>query len=322
MTSRTRYSLFVLIFVAALLLVACGGGTPAVEEPAEESGTEPVSLTLYLGFRPDVQFAPYYVAVSKGFFADQGLDVTLQHESESTMARLVATNEAQFAVVSGEQVLLGRAQGLPIVYVFEWYQLYPVAVAAKAESGIEEPADLAGRSVGVPMLEGASYIGLEALLYSAGLTDADIQLEATGFTQVETLLTDRAEAVVVYATNEPIQLEAQGVDVNVMYVADYVDLVSNGIITNEQTIAEDPDLVRAVVTAFSQALQYTIENPDEAFEISKEFVEGLGDPDVEATQREVLDRSIGFWRAERLGQSDLASWQAMQEVLLQMGLLE
>lgn len=304
-----------LVLVLALALTACAGGTP---QPTEAALT-PVELSL--GYIPDVQFAPFYVGIARGLFAERGIELGIQHRQETDAAKLLATDEIHFAVISGEQVLLGRQQGLPLVYVFEWYERFPVAVAAKQSSGIRRPEDLRGRSVGVPVREGASYIGLEALLAAGGLTDANIDLRTTGYAQVETLLTDQVEAVVVYAANEPVQLEALGESVNVIYVADYANLVSNGLVTNEKTIAERPELVRAMVAALSEALQYTIDHPDEAFEISKQFVEGLSDPQVAATARQVLGRSIDLWRTERLGESHPESWAAMQEVLLNMGLL-
>ncbi len=304
-----------LLFALALALTACAGSTP---QPTEAALT-PVELSL--GYIPDVQFAPYYVGIAKGFFAERGIELSIRHRQETDAAKLLATDELHFAVISGEQVLLGRQQGLPLVYVFEWYERFPVAIAAKQSSGIQRIEDLRGRSVGVPVREGASYIGLEALLAAGGLTDADIDLRTTGYAQVETLLTDQVEAVVVYAANEPVQLEALGEAVNVIYVADYADLVSNGLVTNEKTIAEKPDLVRAMVAALAEALGYTIDHPDEAFEISKQFVEGLSDPQVAATARQVLARSIDLWRADRLGETRLESWEAMQEVLLNMGLL-
>jgi NitT/TauT family transport system substrate-binding protein len=310
-----KLALTLLLIAAALGLAACG-------QPTEQP-TAMTPVTVYLGFRPDVQFAPFYVGLDRGIFAGQGLDVSLIHEAqESTMARLVATGEAPFAVISGEQVLLGRAEGLSIVYVFRWFQRYPVAVASKVEAGIVAPEDLAGRSVGVPLLSGASYMGLEALLASANLSDADIRLEATGFTQVETLLGDRVEAVVVYTTNEPVQLAAQDVDVNIIQVADYADLVSNGLITSEQVIRDDPALVRAMAAGLSEAIQYTIDHPAEAYEISKGHVEGLASPDVETAQQAVLARSIELWQADRLGESSLASWQATRDLLLTIGLLQ
>lgn len=289
-----------------------------------EVGDTPAEVTpvnLLLTYIPNVQFAPFYVGLEQGIFADHGLDVTIEHKGESDVVKLVGTGEAEFGVVSGEQVLLARSQDIPIVYTFAWYQKFPVAVAAKTEMGITVPADLAGHSVGTPAKEGASYIGLEALLASAGLTDDDIDLQVTGYTQVETLMTDRVDAVVVYVANEPIQLEAQGVEVNVLNVSDYARLVSNGLITGQQTIDENPDLVRSMAAALAESIQYAIDHPDEAFELSKKHVEGLDDPAIEAAQRDVLARSIELWKAARLGRNDPAAWQEMQTVLIASGLL-
>ncbi len=305
------------VLLIALSVTACGGAGPAAVPG------QPVDVRLSLGYIPNVQFAPYYVGIDRGFFAAQGLNVTIEHRQETDGAKLVATGEIPFAVISGEQVLLGRQQGLPLVYVFEWFQHYPVGIASRQELGITTPADLAGHSVGTPVKEGASYIGLEALLASAGLTDADINLQTTGYAQVDTLASGTVDAVVIYVNNEPVQLEAQGIPINLIRVSDYTDLVSNGLVTSEQTLARNPALVRAMVVALAESLQYTIEHPDEAFEISKRFVEGLGgDPDTEAVQREILDRSIELWRADRVGLSNMASWEQMQAVLLDMGLLE
>ncbi len=305
--------LFSLITLIVLLaLVAC---TPA--SPAAEPTTQPI--TAYLSYQHNVQFAPYYVAQEMGYFAEQGFDVTFAQSSESDLVRLVGTGEIPFALVSGEQVLLARASDVPVVYIYEMFDQFPVGVAALAESGIETPADLAGRTVGTPLMEGASYIGLEALLFSAGLTDSDLSVQATGFTQVETLLTGRADAVVVYTNNEPIQLEAQGEDIVLIPVS---GLVSNGLITNEDTIANNPELVERMVAAFHAGLTYTIENPGDAFMMSAGYIEGLDDPAVAEVQREVLARSIEMWDGDPVGQTDPADWASMQDVLLQMGLIE
>jgi NitT/TauT family transport system substrate-binding protein len=277
-------------------------------------------IQLPLGYIPNVQFAPLYVAVEKGYFADAGIEVKFDYSFETDAVALVGANELQFAVVSGEQIMLARAQGLPVVYVAAWYQQYPVAVVSKAEQGIKSPADLKGKKIGLPGLYGANYIGLDALLFSAGLSEKDVTFDSIGYTQVESLAADRDQAVSVYAANEPVQLRAQGYELNEMLVADYVQLASNGLITNETTIAENPDLVRRMVSALVKGLAYTIANPDEAYEISKKYVENLAEAD-EAVQKEVLARSIEMWKAERLGYSNITAWENMQETLLKMGLL-
>ena len=305
-----------LLVLLGTLVTACSAG--AGTGPRDEAL---IPVKLPLGYIPNVQFAPLYVSIEKGHVREAGIEVEFDYSFETDAVALVGADELQFAVVSGEQVLLARAQGLPVVYVAAWYQQYPVAVVAKAEQGIGSPADLAGKRIGLPGLYGANYIGLEALLYSAGLSDADVTLDSIGYNQVEALATDQVQAVSVYAANEPVQLRAQGYKVNEILVADYVHLASNGLITNEKTIAENPDLVRRMAKVLLQGLADAIANPDEAYEMSKLHVPNLTEAD-EAVQKEVLARSIALWKAERLGFSDVGAWQNMQDTLLKMGLLE
>jgi len=305
-----------LLILLGTLVAACSGGAGS---GAEDEALTPVKLPL--GYIPNVQFAPLYVSIEKGYFQEAGVEIEFDYSFETDAVALVGADELQFAVVSGEQVLLARAQGLPVVYVAAWYQQYPVAVVAKAEQGITKPADLAGKRIGLPGLYGANYIGLEALLYSAGLSDADVTLDSIGFNQVEALATDQVQAVSVYAANEPVQLRAQGYEVNEILVAEYLQLASNGLITNEKTIAENPELVRAMVGAFLKGMSDAIANPDEAYELSKKHVPNLAEAD-EAVQKEVLARSIALWESERPGFSNVDAWKNMQDTLLQMGLLE
>ena len=296
-----------------ILLAGCASPTPVDRSTLRK-------IRLPLGYIPNVQFAPLYVAVEKGYFTKAGLDVTFDYSFETDGVQLVGAGEIPFAVVSGEQVLLGRAQGLPVVYVMAWYQGFPVGVVAKSQSGIAAPADLKGRKIGLPGLYGASYIGLRALLAAGGLKESDVTLDSIGFNQVEVLTAGQDEAVVVYVSNEPVQLRARGDEVNVIAVADYVQLAANGLITNEQTIASDPALVRGAIEAFLRGIADTIANPDEAYEISKKYVEGLAEAD-EAVQKEVLRVSIELWKTSRPGASSTTAWKNMQATLLEMKLL-
>ena len=278
-------------------------------------------IRLPLGYIPNVQFAPLYVAVENGYFREAGIEVDFDYSFETDAMALVGAGELPFAVVSGEQVLLARSQGLPVVYVAAWYQQYPVAIVSKVEQGIVSPADLKGKIIGLPGLFGANYIGLEALLFSAGLSNNDVTLNSIGFTQVESVVADQVQAASVYAANEPVQLKAQGYEVNEIRVGDYVQLASNGLVTNEATIAAEPELVRAMVKALLRGIADTIQDPDGAYEISKKYVENLANAD-ETVQKEVLARSIEFWKADRLGESNQTAWENMRDVLLKMGLLK
>jgi putative riboflavin transport system substrate-binding protein len=303
-----------IIMTSVLALMLLAGCAPSA---APQDG--PTEIRLPVGYIPNVQFAPLYVSLDKGYYTDAGLNVEMDYSFEVDGVALVGANQLQFAVASGEQVLLGREQGLPIVYVMTWYEEYPVGVASLAKSGIESLADLAGRKVGTPVLSGASYIGLRALLEAGELDEKDIQLDTVGYNQVEMLTTGQEDAIVVYVANEPVQLAAQGYDVNLIPVSNHVHLVGNGLITNEETIRENPELVAAMVKATLQGLRDAQADPGEAFEISTKYVENL--EQTADVQQQVLAESIKLWTQDGSGFSDLTAWENMQDLLLKMGLL-
>lgn len=328
-----NWSLFVTILLV-IITSACGdtsnypapqrtSDTPiqsSYPEPSATSSSTLVHIRLPLGYIPNVQFAPLYVAVDKGYFSQVGIDIEFDYSFETDAVALVGANELKFAVVSGDQVLLARSQGLPVVYVLAWYQDYPVSVVSKTGNGILTPEDLAGKQIGLPGLYGTSYIGLRALLSAANIKESDVTLDSIGYNQLEALISDQEEAVVVYTTNEPVQLSLMGYQIDEIKVRDYDHLVSNGLITNETTIAKDPDLVRRMNQAILRGIADTIANPDEAYQICLKYVEGLDQAD-QAIQKEVLASSIEFWKAEQLGYSDPVAWQNTQQVLLDMGFL-
>ncbi|MBN1438279.1 MAG: ABC transporter substrate-binding protein [Anaerolineales bacterium] len=304
--------------IGILLLAACSPSageksTPTPDQwPLEE-------IRLPMGYIPNVQFAPFYVAVEKGYFQEEGIKVEFDYKFETDGVALVGAGELPFAVVSGEQVLLARAQGLPVVYAMAWWRDYPVAVAALEETGIRTMEDLKGKKVGIPILAGASYVGYRALLNAAGIAEEEIALEVVGYNQVEALVAGQVDAAVVYANNEPVQLAARGYAVNVIRVADFVDLASNGLLTNEKTLAGRSELVRGMIRAILRAVEDTVADPEEAYGICRKYIEGLAEDDP--IQKQVLDETIAFWKGDQPGWSDLAAWQNMEDTLQSMGLL-
>lgn len=287
------------------------------------SGCKSNALTkvrLPVGYIPNIQFAPMYLAIEQGYFADEGLEVTLDYSMESDNVQLVGAGQLDFAIVSGEQVLLGRSKGLPVVYVMGWFEKYPVSVASPAGSGITSAADLRGKRIGIPGLYGASYIGLRAILLGGGLQESDVTLDSIGFTQVEAIVGKKEDAVVVYTVNEPVQLEAMGFPVEQIHLSDDLQMVGNGLLTSEKMLRNDPGLVRRLVRAITKGILLSAGNPDLAFQASLKYVENLSRADQEV-QRKVLAESIKLWSLSNPGRTELRSWENTQKVLLDMGLL-
>ena len=314
-------ALVLLTLLTSLAFAACGPApapTPAAAPTSAPAKLQHVDLGV--GYVPNVQFAPLYVAQAKGFYAEEGLDVALEYGFENDFVALTAQGKRQFAVASGDQVILARAQGLPVVYVMKWYQRFPVGVMSLAKLGVDSPQKLEGHSVGTPVLFGASYVGWKALVYAAKLSESAIRLDTIGFTQVAALRQGTVDAAVIYIANEPVQLTQAGTAVNVIQISDYINLVSNGIVTSESVARDNPDLVRRLVRGSLRGLDYTLAHPDEAFAIARKAVPEITDKDA-PTQRAVLDASLALWRTDQPGVSDPQAWSDSAKFMLDTGLI-
>ena len=261
------------IIIIGLLLVS--SAAVAQDQPLDER--------ILLTFVPNVQFAPFYVGIEAGYFAEAGFAVSLEHLQEPEVLDLVAVGQANYGVVSGEQVILARSQDRDVVYVFEWFQRYPVGLVYDSALDLSDLGDLRDKIVGIPGRFGASYSGLTALLQNANLTEADIELSEIGFNAPEVFCLGLVDAAVVYINNEPLQIQqlADAGDcgdvqvVAVTSVASQVDLVSNGMIISRALLDDDAAAVQRMVSAFAEALRATIDNPAAAYIASLAYVESL-----------------------------------------------
>lgn len=178
-----------------------------------------------------------------------------------------------------------------------------------------------GKKVGLPGFFGASFVGWNALVHAAKIDEDSLILEDIGFTQAAAIQQGTVDAAMVYIANEPVQLRNEGIDVEVIEVSDYIDLVSNGLVVGDELMNEDPELVGRMVQASLRGLEYTIENPDEAFAIVREIIPEMTD-DEAPTQRQVLEASIELWRSDAPGLSSQQAWQDSVDFMQETGLLE
>lgn len=311
------------LLLLALFASACAPPVPPAPAASPAPAAEPIPVTLGLGYIPSVQFAPFYVAIDKGYFADEGLALKLEHGLETDFLKLLGANERQFIVASGDQVILGRAQGLPVTYVAAWYRKFPVVVFALADKGIGRPDDLIGKTVGIPGLFGASYVAWKALVEATGIPADKVKLQSIGFTQATAVNEGLVDAALDYGVNGPVQLRLAGKEVSEIAVDGYLHIPSNGLLTNETTIAQNPKLVQSMTRAMLRGIRYTLDHPDEAFAISLQHV-------PEAAQRReanraIFDASVALWQpgsGEKLGYTDPAIWPTTAAFMRKAGLID
>ena len=301
-----------LLMAGILPLAGCGGSN---------AGSN--SLTIGLTYIPNIQFAPFYVAQSLGYYKAAGLDVTLRHHgaNEDEFGALISGKE-NLIFAGGDETLQARTQGPDIVYVAEVFTKYPVALIVPSDSPIQKVSDLKGHSVGIPGKFGATYTGLLALLANAGLKQDDVNIQTVGFTQVQALVTKKVDAVMGYLNNEPIQIQKQGMSVRTFDVASAQPLISNGVAGLRNTLSAHPDQVKAFIAATLKAVDYTIAHPQEAVEISMADVPGLDDPTNAADALTVLKATLPLWEhSGTAGYSDPAAWKSMADFMQAQGLL-
>ncbi|UFU08286.1 ABC transporter substrate-binding protein [Ruania halotolerans] len=320
---RTLLAAACVTFATAL----AGCTAPATEEPETSDGGasagQAPSLTIGLTYVPNVQFAPFYRAEQEGYFDEAGVDVTLRHhgESEDLFGALTDGTE-QVVVAGGDEMMQARDQGVPVVSIATLYTSYPVALIVPTDSEIESPADLAGRTVGVPGPFGETYFGLLAMLAQADLTEADVTIEHIGFTQQSALSEGHVDAVMGYQNNDIPQFAATGLDVRAVPIGD-VPLVGIGLGTTEDLTTTETEALRGVVSAVERAVADIVADPSLGVHAAIEEIPGTVDAEQEAIMRATMEATVPLYGEPGPGWgSHTGPWREMSAFLAEAGLTE
>jgi len=316
-----------LALVIAILTAACntgsspsptatGGLTAPTASPAAGSSAEPssapVKLTVGLGYVPNVQFAQFYLADQAGYYRDAGLDVTFQNGRDADLIPLAAQGQVDVAIADGTSVIPAVSHGIDVRYLATIYAKFPNVVFAKASSGIKTAADLKGRKIGTPGNYGSSWIMLQALLDSAGLTTADAKISYyPDYGQLIGVEQGQVDAATGFANNEPLQLARTGSPPVVLTVDSIVPLPGNGLIAGTKTLQTKRDAIALFIGATLRAMDEISADPEKGMTAAiKAVPEIASDRDA---QRSVLDATIDMWHStltdsQGLGAIDLDGW--------------
>lgn len=313
--------LAIVLPLAALLLVLS-----SICAAAQEPGAGLKKAALALQWQPQAQFAGFYVARARGFYREAGVDLEILPGGPDIVAsRLLTSGRAQFATMFLATGIERRAEGLALAHLAQLVQHSALMLITRAGSGIREPRDLDGRRVGLWDNE----FGLQprALFQRLGIRPTIIPQSGT----LNLFLLGGVDAASAMWYNEYHLLLASGLDPDELTVFFYRDLGLNfpedGIYTLDKTLAADPELCRAVVSASLRGWEYAFAHPDEALELVLAEMRRAHLPTSRAHQRFMLARmrDVMLGRAadapRTLGRLERTDFDGVVEALDRQGLL-
>lgn len=310
------------ILGSALLagLAGCARSTGEAGSPTPGGSTATAALTLGLTYVPDIQFAPAYLADSLGWFAEEGLAVTLRHHgaNESLLGAL-QTGDEDVVFAGGGEMLQGRGEGIPVRNFATAYQNYPVTIIVPADSAIQSLADLRGHSIGLPGEHGENWFYLLAVLAQTGLSRDDLQIASIGYTQLAALTGGKVDAVVGFLNNDVVRFNEAGFAIRTLGLDD-PPLVSVGLGTMDATLAERADDLSGLLRAMTRGAELCASDPDQAVQISASYVPTLAEAEQQAHALEVLKATTKLYGG-RFGLQTPDRWAQMADFFAESGLV-
>ena len=297
--------------------LALAMGAPATAQDMDE-------LTLQLQWVTQGQFAGYYVALDKGYYEEEGLDVTiLPGGPDIAPPQVLAGGGADVMLNWMPSALAAREKGLPVVNIAQPFKSSGLMLTCWKDTGIESPEDFRGKTIGVwffgneyPFLSWMSQEGIPTEGGEDGVT-----VLKQGF-NVDPLLQRQADCISTMTYNEYGQVLDAGVSEDELVTFKYEDqgvaTLEDGIWTLEENL-EDPEMVDRLarfVRASMEGWNYAEENPDEAAEIVLEYDE-TGAQSEEHQKRMV--REIALLTAGSDGTLDEADYRRTVDTLLAGG---
>ncbi|MDO8775528.1 MAG: ABC transporter substrate-binding protein, partial [Burkholderiaceae bacterium] len=221
----------------------------------------PERVTLQLKWLHQFQFAGYYAALAKGFYRDEGLDVTIREGgADRPVIATVLKGDAQYGIGDSD-LLIDRINGRPLVALAAIFQHSPYVIMSRADRGIRSPSDLVGARV--MLSEGQGSIQLRAVLKREGIDPQRVNILPQSW-KLEDLIEGRVDAVSAYSTVEPAMLRARGVAPATMRSLDYgVDFYGDILFTTETQAEKAPERTAAFLRATRKGWEYAFTHEQE-----------------------------------------------------------
>ena len=309
---KNAISLVVMVAIVVALGMVAGCRPQEVEKAPEQ-------ISVRLKWLHQAQFAGLYVAVEKGFYEQENLDVTLvPYSYQEQQIDMVIQGKTEFGVVGGSLLIQARADGLPVAAIAVIYQKNPLCCYSLEESGIKKPQDFIGKTIGLK--PGENTQSYYVMMNKLGLDRNQVKEVQIGY-GVDELLGGITDVSTGFSVNEPHRVIEAGHDVNIILFADYgVDVYADTLFTSEEIINSKPELVESFLRATIKGWQYAIENEEETVDIVMEYVTDS----TRSHEEYMLRNSIPLIHtgAVPIGWMEKGKWQYAHDILLQTGQIE
>ena len=248
--------------ILAAMAAAALAGSPAAAQ---------TKIKFSLDFKFEGPAAPFVVAIDKGYFRAEGLDVTIDSAAGSLepINRVASgTYEMGFGDINSLIKFRDANPNNPIKAVFMVYNKPAFSIVSRKSRGVEKPKDLEGKVLGAPAADGA-FAQWKIFVQANQIDASKVTIENVGFPVREPMLQNgQVDAITGFSFSSFINLKSMGVpveDIVVMLMADHgVNLYGNTIIVNPKFAADNPDAVKGFLRAFVKGLKDTVKDPSTA----------------------------------------------------------
>jgi NitT/TauT family transport system substrate-binding protein len=292
--------------------VICAAIGACVAGPWNADAADKITFVTDFGYNG--RHAYYFVALEKGYYAKQNLDVQIvRGQGSADAVKQVAAGSAQIGFADTAAVILGRGNDqIPTKLVAIVYAKPPHAIYVLKDSGITKPKDLEGKKIADTAFSAVPKL-FDAYAKAAKIDASKVTwIVAASDTLPALLTTGRADGIGQFIVGEPLLAKsAAPKQVLALSYADAgLDLYGNGIIASDNLIKTNPDLVRRFVAATMLGLKDAIANPQEAGAIMNKHHREV-DADVAAGET----RIVGTLTGQPLGVLDVGHVKRAIEIV-------